>query len=80
MPFFTVCQDDDAKWKFIPDTLTFYYYLESLSSFLGKPERHILAPDPQQPRSESFEFLIAVKNVTLTFTAQDIGFFTFRMA
>lgn len=80
MPFFTVFEDDDAKWKFIPDTLTFYYYWESLSSFLGKPERHILAPDPQQPRSESFEFLIAVTNVTLTFTAQDIGFFTFRMA
>ena len=80
MPFFTVCEDDDAKRKFIPDTLTFYYYWESLSSFLGKPERHILAPDPQHPRGESFEFLIAVTNVTLTFSSQDIGFFTFRMA
>ena len=80
MPFFSVYEDDDAKWKFIPDTLTFYYYWESLSSFLGKPERHILAPDPQHPRGESFEFLIAVTNVTMTFTAQDIGFFTFGMA
>ena len=73
MPFFTVCEDDDGKWKFIPDTLIFYYW-ESLSSFLGKRERHILAPDPQQPRGESFEFLIAGTNVTWTSGAPNDNF------